>query len=180
MLQQLFDGNHSQEFKTAITEECGNENEQCKRILGRLLDKEIIINISGEERFDELYNAKVNEWIKNHPFLKGNEKKIQNIVFESYLVAKFIEDEDSRSDVLEYLNKTDSESYLLLDIYSTINGGKTHEINHSFFPYLYKSFKALDHPKDICRDEQGDHAHHARHQGTIQGQYKEGYGLHAC
>lgn len=153
VLQQLFDGNHSQEFKTAITEECGNENEQCKRILGRLLDKEIIINISGEERFDELYNAKVNEWIKNHPFLKGNEKKIQNIVFESYLVAKFIEDEDSRSDVLEYLNKTDSESYLLLDIYSTINGGKTHEINHSFFPYLYKSFKALDHPKDIGNTE---------------------------
>lgn len=153
VLPQLFDNNHTSEFKKSVEEKCGNEEEQCERILCRLLHKELVLNISDDERFNERYNEKVNEWIKNHPFLKGNERQIQNIVFESYIIASFIDKEKQQKDILEYLKQTDSGSYLLLDIYSTINGGETHEINHLFFPYLYKSFKVLDHPKDIGNTE---------------------------
>lgn len=153
VLPQLFDNNHTSDFRKEIEEKCGNEKEQCERIIGRLLNKGVFLKITDDDRFNERYNDKVNEWIKNHPFLKGNERKIQNIVFESYLIATFIDKETNQSDVLEYLTQTDNESYLLLDIYSTINGNEIHEINYRFFPYLYKSFKVLDHPKDIGSTE---------------------------
>jgi hypothetical protein len=153
VLPQLFDSNHTDSFKESIKEKCGNEEEQCERILGVLTNKEVVDAISGDSHFDEKYNEKVNVWIRNHPFLKGNEKKIQNIVFESYLTAKFIDKSNYKDDILEYMNTTNSCSYLLLDIYSTLNGKETLEISHKFFPFLYKSFKALDHPQDIGNTE---------------------------
>lgn len=149
VLPQLFDGNYSIEFKKTVEEKCAKEDEQCERILCRVLNKEVFFPITGDKKFDERYNEKVSEWMKNHPFLKGNEKKIQNIVFESFIIANFIENPRNQKNVLDYLSKTDSGSYLLLDIYSTINRDEIHETSHLFFPYLYKSFKALDHPNDI-------------------------------
>lgn len=153
VLPQLFDNNHSDAFKNSIIEKCGNEDDQCLRILGRLSGREYVDKISGDEYFDEKYNSKVNEWIKNHPFLEGGKKKIQNIVFESYLTAKLINKEDVQDDVLVYLDKTNSCSYLLLDIYTTLYKDTVQTISHHFFPFLYGSFKALDHPQDIGNTE---------------------------
>ena len=157
VLPQLFESGRPETFKSEISKVSGNEVEQCQRILARFLGKEAIINIANERAFDEKYNEKNNQWIKNHPFFLGNENKIQNIVFESYLIATLIDKEECREDVLEYLTCTGSCSYLLLDIYSAVNEHKTKEIDHRFFSFLYDSFKALDHPQDLGTTEiEGD------------------------
>lgn len=153
VLPQLFESGRPDEFIKNINNLAGSEEEQCRRILGILLNKEVFYNISNEEYFDKRYNEKMTEWIKSHPFLKGNEKKFQNIVFESYLIAKLIDKPEYKDDVLSYLNLEGSCSYLLLDIYSSLKGEYEVEIDYRFFPYLYSSFKSLDHPHDVGSTE---------------------------
>ncbi len=153
VVPQLFEPGRQDSFKFEINRLAGNEEEQCRRVLARFLGKDVTINISGDHSFDERYNDKTNKWIKNHPFFLGNEAKIQNIVFESYLIAMLIDKEECRDDVLEYLTMTGSCSYLLLDIYSAMKNGQDGLIDYRFFPFLYDSFKALDHPQDFGTTE---------------------------
>lgn len=152
ILPQLFDANRTSEFKNEIEKKAGDIEEQCVRILRYLLGKENKIQISDDSEFNKNYNQKVNEWIKNHPFINLNDKKIQNIVFESYLIAKIVTKNEYINDVLEYMARTNSCSYILLDIYSAINK-LDNIIDYRLFPYLYKSFKALDLPQNIGMTE---------------------------
>jgi hypothetical protein len=164
VLPQVFEAGRPESFKQDIYKVAGDEEEQCRRILGRFLKKDVVFNVANERQFDEKYNEKMNEWIKHHPFFKGSEKKMQNIVFESYLIAMLIDKPDCKDDVLAYLNEAGSCSYLLLDIYSNVKKGGKGEIDYRFFPYLYSSFKSLDHPQNvgeteiIADDEEGDSA----------------------
>lgn len=153
VLPQVFENGRSEQFKQEIYKIAGDEEEQCRRILAAFLKKDIVFNVANEQQFDEKYNEKMKEWIKHHPFFKGNEKKMQNIVFESYLIAMLIDKADCKEDVLSYLNKTGSCSYLLLDIYASVKGANKENIDCRFFPYLYSSFKTLDHPRDIGTTE---------------------------
>lgn len=153
VLPQVFEVGRPEQFKQDIRKIAGDEEEQCRRVLALFLKKDIVFNVAHEKQFDEKYNDKMSEWIKHHPFFKGNEKKIQNIVFESYLIAMLIDKADCRDDVLSYLDKTGSCSYLLLDIYTSVKGKNKGEIDCRFFPYLYSSFKTLDHPQDVGTTE---------------------------
>lgn len=153
VLPQVFEPGRPEQFRQEIKNVAGDEEEQCRRVLGMFLKKDIVYNVANEKQFDEKYNEKMTEWIKHHPFFKGNEKSIQNIVFESYLIAMLIDKPECREDVLSYLIKADSCSYLLLDIYSSVKKGGSGEIDYRFFPYLYSSFKTLDHPKDVGTTE---------------------------
>lgn len=153
VLPQVFENGRSEQFKQEIYRIAGDEEEQCRRILATFLKKDVVFNVANEHQFDEKYNEKMMEWIKHHPFFKGNEKKMQNIVFESYLIAMLIDKADCKVDVLSYLNQTGSCSYLLLDIYSSVKGDGKENIDCQFFPYLYSSFKTLDHPQDIGTTE---------------------------
>lgn len=152
VLPQLFDANRSLDFRNKIKEIAGSIDDQCIRVLGYLQGEKIEQEISDDSEFNKNYNQKVNDWIKNHPFINLNEKKIQNIVFESYLIAKIITKEDRINDALKYMSKTNSCSYILLDIYSAINKMNS-IIDYRLFPYLYKSFKALDLPQNIGTTE---------------------------
>lgn len=153
VLPQVFETGRPDVFKQKIYKAAGGEDEQCRRILGRFLKKDVEYNVADERQFNEKYNEKMTEWIKHHPFFKGNEKKMQNIVFESYLIAMLIDKPDCKDDVLAYLMKAGSCSYLLLDIYSYVKKEGKGEIDYRFFPYLYASFKTLDHPKDVGTTE---------------------------
>ena len=153
VLPQIFEAGRPETFKKEIKKKAGDEEEQCRRILGRFLKKEVVFNVAGERQFDEKYNEKMTEWIKHHPFFKGNEKKMQNIVFESYLIAMLIDNPECKEDVLAYLRKAGSCSYLLLDIYSAVKKEGKGEIDYRFFPYLYSSFKTLDRPQDVGTTE---------------------------
>lgn len=153
VLPQVFEKGRPEEFKQEIRKRAGDEEEQCRRVLAMFLKKEITFNVANERQFDEKYNEKMLEWTKHHPFFKGSEKKIQNIVFESYLIAMLIDKEDCREDVLSYLSKTGTCSYLLLDIYTSVKGEEMGHIDCRFFPYLYSSFKTLDHPQDVGTTE---------------------------
>ena len=149
VLSALFDSKSPENFKTKIYSKAGSIEEQCIRILYYSLRKPTSFCISEEAVFDERYNERMNNWIVGHPFLDKDSHTIHNVVFESYVIAKLIGEKIYKNDVLDYLSRTKSNSYLLLDIYVALQNGESNEIDYRLFPYLYASFKSLDHPEDI-------------------------------
>lgn len=115
--------------------------EQCMRLLSKQLGEEYNPSITGDTYFDVEYNKQIKSWLDEHPFLSNG--KIQNVVFESYIIAKLIEKEQYKDYVYLYLQSRFRNAYMLFYIFEElVNSDRI--VDKDFISYLFDSLKALD------------------------------------
>ena len=135
--------NYDDAFCNLVLETAAGLDEQCGRLLYYLLGRKYSFELTGDAQFDYNYRKQMERWIPNHPFLSVNEGKFQNIVFESYVIARLASNKDYVPMVLTYLGDSKSNSYLLFDFYNKL-AGSSRNVDYRFLPYLFDSFRALD------------------------------------
>lgn len=147
--------NYDKQFSSEIIEQTYGIEEQCARLLHYVLHKDYIHSISDKEGFNHIYNEKMEECLKNHPFLDprgmGN-PQIQNIVFESYIVARLAHESRYIEVILEYLSKSKGGSYLLFDFYDKLSG-EDRKLDYRLIAYLFDSYRALDTASEMSSME---------------------------
>ena len=122
-------------------------NEQCCRLLLQQCGDIYQANISSDAIFNQKYEEQIVSWFDEHPFL--NEKKeIQNIVFQSYVFSKMIDNEQLMPYAILYAQQIHLDSYILFDIFKTTH--KDININYEIIPFLDTSIHALDKKEDIA------------------------------
>lgn len=144
--------NRSEEFQKEHLLKMYTIQEQCVRLLAFTQRTSSIYDISDDDVFNNQYNEKVNEWMKDHPLLDKVKKDFQNTVFESYVIAYLMNWEGKENDVLLYLKRSKGVSYMLFDIFRQIN--KSNVIDYRFVAYLYSSFIALDRANSLSESFQ--------------------------
>ena len=144
LLPDLLDG-RSSSFKNDVSPVIYNIDEQCYRILAYVLSKPISISPTGDNAFDSQYEEKIESWIKEHPFLEN--KKIQNAVFESYIIARLIHNHQYSDLVYEYLNTKYKDAFMLFFLYDKLC--KDRNISIRMLPFIYSSIKSLDNSERI-------------------------------
>ncbi|WP_088342367.1 NACHT domain-containing protein [Robiginitalea sediminis] len=133
--------NRPKDFILEVETNAYSPKEQCIRLIYSLLNKSCDYRITDDPRFDEIYNEKFDTWIKEHPFLEDG--KIQNVVFQSYVVAVLIEDKDYHRILLEYLENHYKDAFMLFFVFDRLCNPRR-KIDYKFLPYLYRSIKSLD------------------------------------
>ncbi|GET31479.1 hypothetical protein PbJCM13498_03420 [Prolixibacter bellariivorans] len=133
-------GDRTPDFRQNVLEKAYSVDEQCIRLLYSQISKPYQACVSEDAKFNALYEDKISEWIKEHPFLENN--KIQNAVFESYIIAKMIGKAEYEEAVFEYLKTKYKDAFMLFFIFERLND--EHKINPKFLPFLYSSIKSLD------------------------------------
>lgn len=140
LLPGLLDG-RSPEFIEIAKSATYSIDEQCYRILSYIMSKQIIsLNVTGDTNFDTMYEEKIGQWIKEHPFIEN--KRIQNAVFESYIITKLINNRLYRELAYEYLRTQYKDAFMLFFIYDKLSQDRFIDIKT--LPYLYASIKSLD------------------------------------
>ena len=145
------------DFKNKVLESVYLPEEQCARVLYIMLGKPYTLSPIDDEDFNIKYKDKINDWIQEHPFLKGRQPA--NIVFESYILAKLALTPQYKADVYEYLVKNYSNSYIFFNIFNELHKGE--QIELSLVPYLYASLNTLEvkdhqHSLDLSVDKISD------------------------
>lgn len=120
-----------------------SEEEQCCRLLYSIMRKPYPYNSPmDDDAFDREYTEKIGEWVKEHPFLDGNNKPA-NTVFESFILAYLLKNSNYHDVVLEYLGIIKSPSYIFFNLYNEINKDSDY-VNLELVQYLFSSLRALD------------------------------------
>lgn len=125
----------------SIIDQCYDINEQCARILRFVNGNTYEEKKTGDAAIDEKYEELIKKWFTEHPFIV--EKKIQNIVFEGYIVSRLIGIDKYRDDVIDYLDCNWRNSYILFDLYNIMES-QNREIDMRFVKYLIDSYKATE------------------------------------
>ena len=115
--------------------------EQCYRLLCKQLNENVNLDVTKDLYFDTEYNKQIGSWVDEHPFLSNG--KIQNVVFESYIIAKLIENKEYKDRVYRYLRRVFRNAYMLFYIYDEIIN-KERIVEKDFVPFLFESLKELD------------------------------------
>lgn len=147
VLEQFFDHTRNQEVRDAIRAKCGTKEDQCCRLIDYLLGEESFTPLFNDDNLDIQYNQKINEWLENHPFVNATEKRFENIVFESYVIAYLSNTLDYKDKAIRAMERSKGSSYLFLYLFDSMSESK--DISIQMVPYLISSFKALDRPLDI-------------------------------
>ncbi|MDD4821585.1 MAG: hypothetical protein PHI48_03395 [Bacteroidales bacterium] len=116
--------------------------EQCARLLCSQFGEDFNPSVTGDIYFDLEYNKQIKSWLKEHPFLSNN-GKIQNVVFESYIIAKLIKKEEYKDCVFRYLQSLYRNAYMLFYIFDELVS-TNRIVDKDFVSYLFDSLKALD------------------------------------
>lgn len=149
VIKPLLNG-RSQEFVSFTMEKVYCEEEQCARTLYYVLGKQFTKDITGDPNFDNEYERKMEDWIKDHPFLDGHQ--FVNIVFEAYVLSVLIRSKNYEQDVMEYLKSRYKDSYILFYVFKETNDSE-YISNIDFVMYLFASLKALDKRNGKCEME---------------------------
>ncbi len=129
----------SQEFKDSVLAKAYDNDEQCARVLYKTMDIPFPgIDITDVSFLAE-YNKHMEEWVNEHPLL--GKKRIANIVFESYILARLTHIEKYSEAAYKYINKYGI-SYMFSLIYSALYGFE--EIDPKILPFIYESFLELN------------------------------------
>ncbi|BCD55447.1 hypothetical protein [Alistipes indistinctus] len=139
LLPQLLN-NRPDSFKEVVFKNAYSIEEQCIRLLCKQLNINLNISVTQDAYFDTEYNKQISSWLNEHPFLSGG--KIQNVVFESYIIARLIKITEYKDYVFQYLRSSFRSAYMLFYIYDELAKDRT--IDKEFIPYLFGSLKALD------------------------------------
>lgn len=132
--------NRSEEFQKKALRDSYTSEEQCARVLYILLGEEYPFKPVDDEAFDVEYRKGLETWMPEHPFLKG--RKPANVVFESYILAKLVDNNMYKDAVYRYLSKNQSNSFMFFYLFKELKERK--EIDSELIPYLYNSLKTLD------------------------------------
>lgn len=162
VLPQVINNVHDDDYINSTEAKCGTIIEQCYRIVACLVGEKAVYNIFDDNTRNDLYNNKMNSWIESHPFISKEKRWFENIVFESYVIAKLSETttfKDIMLKGLEGMKKANSGSYLFTDMFYTIT--KSKEVDYRIVPFLISSFYELDTPNkssyvEILSDEDDD------------------------
>lgn len=154
--EQLCDG-RDKNFIDDIKGRAYNSEEQCLRILCYLLGQSPDIELTGDAGFNHQYEKLADIWLKEHPFIHGG--KIQNAVFESYVVATLMQFDKYESLVLKYLQTRYKNAFMLFFIFEKLSKDKL--IKPSFLQYIYASLKSLDdksifYGMDVIADQEAE------------------------
>lgn len=139
LLPSLLNG-RSQEFTSEIYQKAYSCEEQCARLLYHQLNRISNLNIANDVTFDSQYEERIKDWVKEHPFLEGD--KIQNAVFESYIISKLVQIDRYYESVIDYLNSKYKDSFVLFFIFNKVS--KERKVKAEFIQYLLSSLKSLD------------------------------------
>lgn len=129
----------STDFVNEVKEKVYVNEEQCARILYKILGYNFPDIEIADPAFLSEYNKNINEWIDEHPFMGKN--KPQNIVFESYILAVLVGSDKFKDAAFEYMD-INGVSYMFTYIYSAIH--KEQSIDKRLVPYLYESLRGLN------------------------------------
>ena len=138
LLQDLIKDRDSN-FKSQVESIVYSREEQCARILYKVLNYPFPDIEIEDPSFITIYNERISTWIDEHPFLGKNE--IGNIVFESYILALLVKNKKYRNAVYEYLRKKGT-SYMFAYIYKELHGYDN--VESIILPYIYSSFAELN------------------------------------
>lgn len=133
--------NRDDAFKKKAYDNAYTPEEQCIRLLWKQLHVKEDISITDDAYFDNEYNKEISSWLDEHPFLSNG--KIQNVVFESYIISKLIKNPKYKDYVFQYLTGYTSNAYILFYIYNEL-ANQDRVVDKEFIPYLFESLKALD------------------------------------
>ena len=126
-------------FRNQIMNQAFDFDEQCARILYKVLKKPFPQLKFGDASFLATYNEHVTTWVDEHPFLGKGE--IANAVFESYILARLSRHKTYQDVVYEYMCKH-RVSYMFAYIYQTMYGFR--DLDKRILPYIYISFCELN------------------------------------
>lgn len=118
-----------------------NLDEQCYRLLCDQLHTECDIQITSDPFFNAEYEKRIKEWESEHPFLLDG--KLQNIVFESYIIARLVDNPIYKDKVFRYLREIYSNAYILFYLYDSLCKCRD-SIDPALIKYMFESLKALD------------------------------------
>lgn len=131
--------NRSADFKKEVLEMIYDNDEQCARILYNIMDKPFPELPIKDTAFLNAYNEHMVEWIREHPFM--GKKQPANIVFESYILARMINNVKYRDIAYQYMKRRGT-SYMFAYIYYTLY--KFDNIDSRTLPYIYESLRELN------------------------------------
>ena len=129
----------SVDFQKQVIEVVYDFDEQCARVLYKVLQlpfPEIEIN---DASFIAEYNKHIDTWVTEHPFL--GKKRIANIVFESYILARLTRIPKYKDAAYKYIKKFGI-SYMFAYIYYALY--KFDNIDPKILPYIYESLSELN------------------------------------
>lgn len=113
--------------------------EQCARVLYAVMQRPFPDLTINDPAFLLKYNEHINTWIQEHPFLgKG---QIANVVFESYILARLVNEPLYRETALEYMQMR-GVSYMFAYIYKELHG--MHVLDKKVLPFIYSSLLELN------------------------------------
>lgn len=138
LLQDLIKDRDSH-FKSKVENLVYSREEQCARILYKVLNYSFPDIDIHDPSFLTIYNERISTWIDEHPFLGKNE--IGNIVFESYILALLVKDKRYKHAVYDYLRKNGT-SYMFAYIYKELHGFG--DVESPILPYIHASFTELN------------------------------------
>lgn len=110
------------ELKSSATAAAFTEEEQCIRLVGHCLGRQIQLSSLGEPTLDEKYEAQLATWLPEHPFITGpTSPHFRNAVFEALALASLIASRREEIEPLlnEYLS-SHKHSYHLVFMLDTI------------------------------------------------------------
>ena len=128
------------DFKEEVLKTAYSDEEQCARLLYLALNKDFPGLSLGDPSFENGYNDGITTWIKEHPFIAKS--KITNIVFESYVLAKLINNSRYQQDAIDYIRSKGDVSYMFFYLFRSIN--ESESVDNKIIPILYSSLCALN------------------------------------
>lgn len=150
--------NRSETFSQQVYESVYTNTEQCYRVLAKVMGQKVNLSVTGDREFDMKYEERIKTWIEDHPFYDLDKHRIQNAVFESYIIATLIPKAEYRGLVYQYLQSIYKDAFMLFYIYDALRqSDKT--VEESFLPYLLSSAHSLDdseHRVEVQIEEEED------------------------
>ena len=130
-------------FKERVHSVIYSDNEQCARVLYKIMEEPFPEIEIDDPSFINSYNEHIASFVNEHPFL--GKKAPANIVFESYILAKLVRNEKYKDMAYRYMRKN-GVSYMFAYIFYSIYGDFS-DIEIKMLPYLYESMRELNNSK---------------------------------
>lgn len=138
LLEMLLIG-RTEDFQRLVQEKTYTDEEQCARVLYKIMGEPFPEIEVDDAAFLSKYDEHINTWIDEHPFL--GKKRFNNIVFESYALARLVNNEKYKDEAFRYIKKF-GVSYMFAYIYHAIYG--FNNLDKSVFRFIYESIRELN------------------------------------
>lgn len=129
----------TKDFKDKVLSVVYDYDEQCARVLYKVLNLPFPEISITDASFLTDYNKHMADWINEHPFI--GKHRIANVVFESYVLARLTHIPKYSEAAYLYIKKFGI-SYMFALIYYAIY--EFNDVDPEILPYIYDSFRELN------------------------------------